>query len=55
MLYDDEPVKKIYDEQREAASSINPFRDSLDYLYTRHYYLPREQEEEMYKTDQARA
>lgn len=44
LLYDDEPVKKIYDEQRESQSSINLFRDTLQYLYTRHYYLPRAQE-----------
>ena len=40
-----EPIKKIYDEQRESMTSINPFRDMIDYLYTRHYYLRREEEE----------
>jgi hypothetical protein len=34
---------------------MNPFRDTLEYLYTRHYYLPKNQEEELYKCDQARA
>ena len=39
----------------DAAGSINPFRDTLEYMYTRHYYLKREEEEELYKFDQARA
>jgi hypothetical protein len=55
LIYDAEPVKKIFDEQKESQSSMNPFRDSVDYLYTRHYYLSKQEEEELYKCDQARA
>ena len=55
LLYDGEPVKKVFDEQRESMSSMNPFRDSIDYIYTRHYYLSKQDEEELYKWDQARS
>lgn len=55
LLYDGEPVKKILDEQKESMTSINPFRDVIDYMYTRHYYLSKDEEEELYKCDQARA
>ena len=54
LIYDDEPVRRIWEEQVEAAGSINPFRDTLEYMYTRHYYLKKDDEEELYKFDQAR-
>lgn len=55
LLYEGEPVKKIFDEERDSLSSINPFRDTVDYIYTRHFYLSKQEEEELYKCDQARA
>lgn len=38
-MYDDELVSDIYKEQQSYLNSINPFKDTLSYLYTRHHYL----------------
>ena len=47
-MYDDESVNEIYNAQK---SSFNFFKDSLDYLSTRHYYLDPEEEYTLYKND----
>lgn len=55
LLYEDESLSKIYEEQKNATSSINPFRDTLDYIYTRHYYLNTDEEYDLYKNDPIRS
>lgn len=51
LLHEDESVAKIYEEQKSVLGSLNPFKNSIVYLYTRHYYLSSEEEYALYKED----
>jgi hypothetical protein len=47
-MYDDALVEEIYQAQKH---SFNPFKDTISYIYTRHYYLDLEEEYTLYKND----
>jgi hypothetical protein len=40
-MYDDESVIDIFDSQQSI--SLNPFADKLDFMFSRHYYLSKEE------------
>lgn len=54
-MHDEELAVKILEEQKAMETSINPFRDSFDYMFTRHYYLSNEEENLLYRMDSIRA
>jgi hypothetical protein len=41
LTYDDESITSIYDYQQSVC--LNPFADKVDYMFSRHYYLSKEE------------
>ena len=39
LMHDDESSNKIYEEQKSVFNTLNPFKDEVIFLFTRHYYL----------------
>jgi hypothetical protein len=49
LTYDDESITSIHDYQQSVC--LNPFADRVDYMFSRHYYLSKEEELSLYKID----